>query len=390
MISVKREKLLILSGSLGDGHMQAAKAIWEASALYRPGVEVKVVDFMEWIHPRMHAVERYCFLQWMKHFPSSYGYLYQKTRTDSRLTFFLKHLSVTTQQRLLRLLHEEQPTMVVSTFPPASAAISLLKEIGKMDLPTTTVITDHSDHSYWIQPSMDLYLVGSEFLRAALRRKGIADHKIAVTGIPVRLSYSQKDSRERLREKLGLAPDTFVALVMGGGSGIFDKSFIKHLQSGIFPPHLQFIIVCGRNVKLLHRLHEVLGDRDNVMLTGFLEEIHEWMAAADVLITKPGGLTTSEAMALQLPMLLLEPQLGQEQDNADYLIQAGLAYPCRVDNLEDQLQWFVQQPSLLEQMRAKAKLSRQQDSARLAVMHIMNMHSETHKGISSFQKYALA
>jgi len=388
MNSLKREKLLILSGSLGDGHRQAAKAILEASALYKPGVDVKVVDFMEWIHPRMHAVERYCFLQWVKHFPSSYGYLYQMTRSDSMLTFFLKHLGAISQQRLLRLLHEEQPTMVVSTFPPASAAISLLKEKGKTDLPTTTVITDHSDHSYWMQPSTDLYLVGSETLRAALLRKGIADHKIAVTGIPVRLTYSQHDNRERLREKLGWASDTFAVLVMGGGSGIFDKAFLEHLQADNFPPRLQFIIVCGRNVKLLHRLHEVLGDRDHVMLTGFLEEIHEWMAAADVLITKPGGLTTSEAMALQLPMLLLEPRLGQEQDNADYLIQAGFAYPCRVNNLGDQLQMLIQQPSLLEQMRGKAELCRQKDSARLAVMHIMSILSDTHEEISSMQKYA--
>lgn len=191
-----------------------------------------------------------------------------------------------------------------------------------------------------------------------------------------------------LREKLGWAPDTFVVLVMGGGSGIFDKSFIEHLQSDIFPPNVQFVIVCGRNVKLLHLLHEALGDRDNVMLTGFLKGIHKWMAAADVLITKPGGLTTSEAMALQLPMLLLEPRLGQEQDNADYLIQAGLAYPCRVDNLGEQLQRLAQQPSLLEQMREKAGLCRQKDSARLAIMYIMSMLSDTHEGISSLQKYA--
>lgn len=390
MDRVKREKLLILSGSFGDGHMQAAKAILEASALYKPGIEVKVVDFMELVHPRMHAIERYCFLQWMKHFPSSYGYLYQKTRTDSMLTFFLKHIRATSQQRLLRLLHEEQPTMVVSTFPPASAAISLLKEKGKTDLPTTTIITDHSDHSYWIQPSTDLYLVGSEGVRAALQRKGIADHKIAVTGIPVRLSYSQQDNRERLREKLGLAPDRFVVLVMGGGSGIFDKSFIEQLQADNFPSHLQFIIVCGRNVKLLYRLHKALGDKGNVMLTGFLDEIHEWMAAADVLITKPGGLTTSEAMALQLPMLLLEPRLGQEKDNADYLIQAGVAYPCQIDNLKDQLQRLVQQPFILEKMREQAGQSSQQDSARLAVMRIMSMTSATHeeKGIAPLQKYA--
>lgn len=128
MNSMKREKLLILSGALGDGHMQAAKAILEASVLYKQGVEV--VDFMQWIHPRMHVVERYCFLQWVKHFPSSYGYMYQKTRTDSTLTFFLKHFLTTSLQRLLKLLNEEQPTLIVSTFPLASAAISLLKEKG--------------------------------------------------------------------------------------------------------------------------------------------------------------------------------------------------------------------------------------------------------------------
>ncbi|MCV9951664.1 MGDG synthase family glycosyltransferase [Paenibacillus sp. BT-177] len=388
MNSIKREKLLILSGALGDGHMQAAKAILEASVLYKQGVEV--VDFMQWIHPRMHVVERYCFLQWVKHFPSSYGYMYQKTRTDSTLTFFLKHFLTTSLQRLLKLLNEEQPTLIVSTFPLASAAISLLKEKGMTDLPAATVITDHSDHSYWIHPFTDLYLVGSEGVRGALQRKGVADHKIAVTGIPVRPSYSQTDNKDRLREKLALPLDAFVVLVMGGGCGIIDKSFIEQMQSDSFPPNVQFVIVCGRNVKLLNRLHEALGDRDNVMLTGFLEGIHEWMASADVLITKPGGLTTSEALALQLPMLLLKPQMGQEKDNASYLIQAGVAYLCQIDSLQDQLQRLVQQPSLMEEMRENAGLCRQQDSARHAVMQILNMQSDTQeeKWVCSLQQYA--
>ncbi|QDY82662.1 galactosyldiacylglycerol synthase [Paenibacillus polymyxa] len=388
MNNIKREKLLILSGALGDGHMQAAKAILEASVLYKQGVEV--VDFMQWIHPRMHVVERYCFLQWVKHFPTSYGYMYQKTRTDSTLTFFLKHFLTTSLQRLLKLLNEEQPTLIVSTFPLASAAISLLKEKGMTGLPAATVITDHSDHSYWIHPFTDLYLVGSEGVRAALQRKGIADHKIAVTGIPIRPSYSQTDNKDQLREKLALPFDAFVVLVMGGGCGIIDKSFTEQMQSDSFPPNVQFVIVCGRNVKLLNRLYEALGDRDNVMLTGFLEGIHEWMASADVLITKPGGLTTSEALALQLPMLLLEPRLGQEKDNADYLIQAGVAYLCQIDNLQNQLQLLVQQPFLLEEMREKAGLCRQQDSARLAVMQILSMQRDTQeeKWVCSLQRYA--
>lgn len=187
-----------------------------------------------------------------------------------------------------------------------------------------------------------------------------------------------------------MALDAFVVLVMGGGCGIIDKSFIEQMQSDSFPPNVQFVIVCGRNVKLLYRLREALGDRDNVILTGFLEGIHEWMASADVLITKPGGLTTSEALALQLPMLLLEPRLGQEKDNAGYLIQAGVAYLCQIDNLQDQLQRLVQQPSLLEEMREKAGLCRQQDSARHAVMQILSMQSDTQeeKWVCSLQQYA--
>ncbi|MBM6994724.1 galactosyldiacylglycerol synthase [Paenibacillus sp. DXFW5] len=392
MNSMKREKMLILSGSLGEGHRQAAKAIVEASALYRPGIEVKVVDFLEWIHPRMHVIEQYCFLQWVKHFPSSYGYMYQKTRTDNTFTSILKCFSITSLQRLLRLLYKEQPTLLVSTFPPASAAISLLKEKGMTDLPAATVMTDHTDHSYWIHPFTDLYLVGSEGVRASLQRKGVAHHKIAVTGIPVRPTYSQSISisKGRLREKLALVPDAFIVLVMGGGYGMIDKSFIKQLQSDTYPDNLQFVIVCGRNGKLLNYLREELRDRDNIMLTRYLERIHEWMAAADVLITKPGGLTTSEALALQLPMLLLEPRLGQEKDNAGYLLQTGVANLCQIDNLQDQLQRLVQQPFILGEMRGKAELCKQQDSARQVVKQILSMQSDKpeEKWVHSMQQYA--
>jgi processive 1,2-diacylglycerol beta-glucosyltransferase len=390
MTKTIREKILILSGALGDGHMQAARAIVEASELYRPGAAVKVVDFMEWIHPRMHVIERYCFLHWVKHFPSMYGYLYRKTRADNSLSYFLKQFRSSSLNRLLMLIQDEQPTVIVSTFPPASAAISMLKAKGMTNLPAVTVITDHSDHSYWIQPCTDLYLVGSEGVRIALRDKGVPDGNIAVTGIPVRPSYTQSWDRNRLRDKYGIASSSFVVLVMGGGFGMIDKSFIDQLKSEFLPPNIQFIMICGRNVKLQHRLHEALCDRENVRLEGYVEEIHEWMGVADVLITKPGGLTTSEALARQLPMLLFDPQLGQERDNADYLIRAGVAIPCRIGDLQSQLGQLAQNPELLQRMKEKAGECGQQNSAAHALMHILNATRSAMESAwgSSVQQYA--
>ncbi|MRN53181.1 MGDG synthase family glycosyltransferase [Paenibacillus monticola] len=369
----KYEKILILSGTLGDGHMQAARAMLEASALYRPGMVVEVVDFMSWIHPYMHTFERYCFLLWVKHFPSLYGYMFQKTRRDNSLSRLLKQLRSFSIQRMVTLLQEANPTLLVSTFPPAAAAISLLKAKGLIDVPAVTVITDHTDHSYWIHPHTDLYLVGSERVRLALQRRGISKTIITVTGIPVRPAYNQTLDKRKLRVKNGLSPKVFIVLVMGGGEGIINKSFIDQVNSETLPPDIHFNIICGRNEKLMKRLQGEFQNRPNVQIKGYVEDIHEWMAMADVLITKPGGLTTSEALASRLPMLLFQPQYGQERDNADYLISAGAAWELGICQLQSQLQQLLNNQEILSEMKEAARKLMHKDSARLAINEILNV-----------------
>ncbi|WP_259391555.1 MGDG synthase family glycosyltransferase [Paenibacillus sp. 1011MAR3C5] len=370
---MQQDKILILSGTLGDGHMQAAKAIVEASEICKPGMSVKVIDLMEWIHPRMHVIERYCFLQGVKHLPSLYGFLYQKTREDNPLIGWMKKFRQSSLHRLLELIRQEKPSVLVSTFPPASAALSLLKEKRMTSLTAVTIITDHSDHSYWIHPHTDLYLVGSQEVGEALLKKQVPLHKIVVTGIPVRPSYNQSSCKKQLREKLGLDPAAFVVMVMGGGFGMIKGNFVEQLKSNQFPSNVQFVFVCGRNVKLLHRMSEALQGRDNILLKGYIDGIQDWMACADVLITKPGGLTTSEAQALQLPMILFESTLGQERDNANYLTRKGVAVWCQDDRLPAQLQQMMENPAILQTMREKAGSSRQQHSAIHAVRQIMNL-----------------
>lgn len=373
MAMSKREKMLILTGALGDGHVQAANAVAEAAAIAAPEMEVKVVEFMEWIHPRTHAFERYCFLQWMKHFPATYGYLYQKTRTDNPLSGLIKRVRMSSLQRLLRLIQAEQPTVLVSTFPLASAAISLLKAKRMTSLPAVTIITDHSDHSFWIYPCTDLYLVGSPEVGAALYRKGVPLGKIAVTGIPVRPSFGRSGDKDLLRKKLGLSPSAFVVLVMGGGCGMIREAFVDQMRLKQLPDHMQMVLICGRNARLLQRMRQSFRGEDHVMVKGFVANVHEWMAAADVLVTKPGGLTTSEAVALRLPMILFEPKLGQERDNAEYLIRKGVAVLCRSGDPSFWLERMIRNPALLREMKAMAANCGQQNSALESVRHILGI-----------------
>jgi len=314
-------------------------------------------------------------VQGVKHLPSLYGYLYQKTRSDSKLSFLLKRFRQASLQRLLELIQEEKPTVLVSTFPPASAAISLLKAKQMTELMAVTVITDHSDHSYWLHPYTDLYLVGSQEVKTALQQKMVPGSKVVVTGIPIRPSYSMLHNKEELRSKFGIASSSFVVLVMGGGFGMIDDEFVEQLQSNRFPPNVQFVFICGRNAGLLQRMSEIFQGSRHVILKGFVDAVHEWMAIADVLITKPGGLTVSEALAVQLPMVLIEPRPGQERDNADYLTHKGVAALCKASELPDQLEQLIHHPMRLREMRDRAGSCRRQHSAFHAVMEILNLMS---------------
>lgn len=353
----KKHKVLILSGDFGDGHKQAARAILETSQLYRPDVEATVVDFMEWTHPHLHSVGRYCYIQWVKTFPSVYGYLFQKTRDDNTFSNLFKKVKLFALGKMVKLLEEVQPTVVVSTFPIAAAAMSLLKENGLTDIPTVTVITDHTDHSYWIHPYTDQYLVGSEHVRQALIARHIPASRILASGIPIRPQFCQTFDRSTLREKFGLKQSLPTVLIMGGGLGMISKTFIRLLQTDSRLEPMQFIIVCGRNEKLKEKLEsELKPGKHRFLVTGFVDHVHELMALSDLIITKPGGLTTSEAVALDLPMLLYKPLPGQEQDNSAYLLSAGVAILAEDEpDLFGKLIKVFQNPQILSTMKSRTK-----------------------------------
>lgn len=364
----KNERILILTGELGEGHKQAAQALLEASQSYVPHAEVKVVDFMAHVSPRLHVVSKYLFIQGVKTFPSVYGYFFQKTRKPNTLSTLLKKVTIHGASRLLHLLHAYQPTVVVSTFPAAAAAMSALRTSGATSVPSVTVITDHTDHSYWLYPSTDLYIVGSERVRRSLNELGIDDAYISVTGIPIRANFCRNYNARQLREKYNLSPSQPTVLIMGGGHGFINSTLINMLRTDMLQEPVQFIIICGHNKQLKEHLDEVLQpakrrSKHRIVVTGYVQNVHEFMALSDLIITKPGGLTSSEAVAMKLPMLLYRTLPGQEQDNVKFLVEAGVAVEAKDDrDLPRQLERLLTTPHLLFAMRERARAYHMRDA----------------------------
>lgn len=370
-----KEKVLLLTGALGEGHNQAAKAILEASRILRPEMEIVTVDFLEWTHPLLHNVGKFCYLHWVKTMPSMYGYLYRKTRDENTLSKMFKKIKAFSVSRMLKLLREVQPTAVVSTFPSAAAAMSLLKSHRLTNVPTVTVITDYTNHSYWVHPHTDRYLVGSKQVRDALLRYRIPEDRIAVTGIPIRLSFSRSLDRDRLKARYGIHDDVPTVLVMGGGYGFIGRELVGMLKYCASRLPARFIIVCGRNERLREQLDRELGCyHSRIIITGYVDHVHELMALSDFMVTKPGGLTVSEALAMELPMLLYKPIPGQEQDNASYLVREGAALEARnPEELMRQLFHLIYHKPSLQKLKKKSKICTMKEGAVHALHSIVEI-----------------
>ncbi|MBE3554252.1 MAG: UDP-N-acetylglucosamine 2-epimerase [Thermicanus sp.] len=369
----KKETILLLYSNYGDGHKHAAEAIREAFSLQYPEVEVILIDFVKYTHPLLHPISRRIFLQALKKFPFLYRYAYQKTRfsTSSNLLRFFTLLGF---RRMLKLLKTTNPSAVVSTHPFAAAGMSRLKRYRFTQVPTVTVITDHTNHSYWIHPLTDAYLVGSSFAKKNLLEVGVKEEIITVTGIPIQPRFSNSYNPAEIRKKYGLSPDLPTILIMGGGWGLIDKGEEVLRMLDRFPRPLQIIFVCGHNRKLWRQLSRKSGRyRQWVMITEYIDYVDQLMAASDVIVTKPGGLTTSEAIALEVPMILYRPLPGQEEENAQFLLDTGVAVMATTTSeLVRQVNRLLDKPDLLQEMKEKERQLSLKEAAFLATEEILS------------------
>lgn len=329
-------RVLICAADVGCGHARAAHAVALAMRSAVPGLQARTVDALEYAPRWFTRIYRDAYLTLAKHLPRVTGWIYDKT--DTRGITPCTDPTADLEARAMRGFCASEAVvradLIVTTHFLCARVLSREKAAGRLRVPLVVVVTDQHPHACWRVPQADLYLVASEAAAEEMRRNDIPRDKVRVTGIPIDARFEVPLSRAAARRKLELPADARIALIAGGGLGLggIDRAFEACLRESSadattrpFP-----IVVCGRNESLFRELvarHGESGPRHRII--GLTQRMHELMAASDVFVGKPGGLTTSEATAMALPMVLLRPLPGQEERNAEVLTRAGTATLCR-------------------------------------------------------------
>lgn len=302
--------ILILTGKFGMGHWSASRSLQQELLQAFPDADIAIEDLLEYAMPNGSKAMYEAFQLLVTHGSGLFNTYYKLTENgpaDNRPPFEMMFL-----EKLSALLAEHRPNAVIATHPFCAQLVSRYKAEAGAQLPLVTCVTDLSTHSEWINSGTDCYLVGSEEVRGMLASKGVDRSHIFVTGIPVRpefkcLSY-RRDGKERH------------LLIMGGGLGLLPRKdeFYEAIDA---LPGVRTTIICGGNQKLYQRLHSKYPSIDVV---GYTDRVYEYMASADLMLSKPGGITMFETIFAELPILAWEPFLEQEKKNAAFLLRSGM------------------------------------------------------------------
>ncbi|CCO09433.1 MGDG synthase family glycosyltransferase [Desulforamulus hydrothermalis] len=349
-------KVLVLSVSAGEGHMRAAAAIKEEIRQRNPAAEVTVLDTFRYASPLIEKVVLGTYMEIIKMSPVIYGYLYRQAEKEKPLSGFAKQefnrvLNRLAAPKLISFIEQMQPQAVVCTHPFPLGILSHLRTKGKCNMPIIAAITDFTVHPFWLFREVDCYLVAAPQLIKSFIDYGIDAAKVKATGIPIDPRFAVPKDRNLLRQQWGLAAHLPAILIMGGGLGMGPLAeVVKELAAVRLP--CQLVVVCGRNETLRSKLLKAApGLPTKVHVWGYLNNIHDLMAACDLMIGKAGGLTSSEAMASNLPMLITDPIPGQEERNAEFLESVGAARLVRgYHDLVRQVQNYLNHPAVQRAM----------------------------------------
>ena len=326
-------KLLILSVSAGNGHVRAAQALEAAARDWPTAPEVTHIDAMQLVASGFRKVYTDLYVRLVTHHPGIWSYVHQKTdttphdATSQRLRRAIERLS---SGPLLRAIRAAKPDAIVCThFLPAEL---LMRETNRQRIacPVWLQVTDYDLHNMWLVPGMGGYFAATDEVAHRMRARGLPADRLHVTGIPVMPAFSNPQSplleRGACRTKLGLAPGRPVVLMVSGGHGVGDLATMVESVLAL-PGEFQVISVAGRDATAKAAL-DLLAFRHagRLLAIGYTDEMQTLMAAADLVVTKPGGLTVSECLALGRPMLLISPIPGQEEHNAGFLMEQGAAW----------------------------------------------------------------
>ncbi len=312
-------KIMLLTAATGGGHMRAAHAV-EQYVRENTDHDVVTVDALKAIGRLLDRTVCDSYLFMAKKAPALFGKLYKQTNRQNRFANLVPKLNGKFSRLLLPSIQEYGPDVIVSTHPFVTEMVAELKQDGCTGVPLICVITDYGVHRAYIAPQVDAYVVACKEMAPALCTYGVSEEKIHPFGIPVHSQFFRHEDRGVILRELGLSPDLPTVLFMAGSFGVSNIIGL-YRDLGAADVEMQVIVITGKNRKLYDAFQKEIdgGPALPTRLVLFTNEVEKYMHAADLLVTKPGGLTVSEALACGLPMAVFDAIPGQEEDNAEFL-----------------------------------------------------------------------
>lgn len=368
------KRILVFYGSYGGGHLSAAKAICgELEQTYGKDIEVKMVDCIEYINKYLNKVSTEAYKELAKKAPWAWKQVYKQSKNGA-----LSHISTATNRlmslKLNSLLQEFKPDLIVSTHPFATQMCAVLKKRNKINCKLATILTDYHIHPQWLvlYQYVDSFFVSNNQMKLDMIEEGIDEHKIFVTGIPVSSRFSDEFNNSEIYKEFDLDPNKPVVLFFAGGEfGLGRNTTYMVLKALIrLFKDLQVVAISGKNKKMNKKFEELVNTTktsDRVKIIEYTNKVPELMHISIGVITKPGGLTISECLVSHLPIVVINPIPGQEEENAEFLVNNNVAiWIKKGDNIARSLKYLSRDIDKMKLMKANAeKLAKPEATANI-------------------------
>ena len=320
------KRILIFYGSFGGGHLSAAKAL-EDEFLTKDNIEVKLIDSLKYINRGFNKISTSVYNKITKDSPWFWGKLYFNSNKGmfSKILYSSNSL---VSSKLNQAIKNFQPDMIICTHPFPAQTCVYLKEHGKLNTKISVIITDYEIHSQWYSRHeyLNHIFVGSSKMKDELILKNVKANKIHVTGIPIKKEFQKNFNKKEIFKSLDFNPNKETFLFFGGGELGFGKDLpLLTLESALeIFNDAQFIVISGKNDKLYNNFKKIIKKHNaqkRTVLLKYTDKVPEYMHVSTAVFSKPGGLTTSEAIVSDLPFIVFGPLPGQEYANTAFILE---------------------------------------------------------------------
>lgn len=323
------KKIMILYASVGGGHFRAADGVRAyIEENYKDKYEVVMVDALKYTNKVLDKIVISSYINMARYSPKIWSKIYQMGEDHYTVANFSNAVQKILSKKLFTLFEEKQPDVVISTHPFITEMVACLKKKKKTNTKLAVILTDYASHRFWEMKSefVNLYFVANEEMKYSLIHSGIDEKKIHVTGIPVRPEFLKQHNRKQIFEEFDLVEGKPVFLVFGGGAyGMSDASVLFKSLLDV-DKDIQIIAIAGKSEKTKESFERLALESDKkVVILGFTDKVPELMSIADFVVSKPGGLTTTEILVSNVPFVIFNPIPGQEEENSNFLTNNGAA-----------------------------------------------------------------